>query len=242
MLPKGKVSLLDFDLTYLQYNGLDEVMRIWFFFDNIHVGQTPLKLYMDNVAVERRQEDFTIGLPVAGADNRITGFESKLEAQMMAVISYGVAYDQVPQPEWNTDKAYVSEGDASLKITLAKSNNYCRCAGSAWSGSCSLIMPGANYFNGFNLNEMLQRTGKTAEEYEVVVDLYNPGSQRFAVTLMAGERWLEPQTWTVVRAPLTSFNFATSGTFNITFGFVEFRDTADRTFYVDNFRIEEVAQ
>ena len=243
VLPKGKVSYLDFDLTYLQYNGLDSVMRYWFFFDNINTDQTPLKLYMDNVAVERKQDDFKIDLPTAGVDNKITSFESKLETQMMSCSGWGVSYDQLPVLEWNNDPQYVSDGEGSLKITLSKSNNYCRCASSAWSGSCQLVMSGAHYFSGFNVNEMLERTGKTAADYEVVVDVYNPGEKALDITILKKTNYsAAAKQWTEVRTPLSEFAFATSGTIDLELGWVEFRDTADRVFYVDNFRIEEVAK
>lgn len=243
VLPKGKVSLLEFDLTYLQYNELDTVMRYWFFFDNINTDQTPLKLYMDNVAVERKQDDFKIDLPTAGVDNKITSFESKLETQMMSCRGWGVSYDQLPVLEWNNDPQYVSDGEGSLKITLSKSNNYCRCSSSAWSGSCQLVMPGALYFNGFNVNEMLERTGKTAADYEVVADVYNAGDKALDITILKKKNYsAAAKKWTEVRAPLSDFAFATGGTIDFTLEWVEFRDTADRVFYVDNFRIEEVAK
>ena len=243
VLPKGKVSLLEFDLTYLQYNELDTVMRYWFFFDNINTDQTPLKLYMDNVAVERKQDDFKIDLPTAGVDNKITSFESKLETQMMSCRGWGVSYDQLPVLEWNNDPQYVSDGEGSLKITLSKSNNYCRCSSSAWSGSCQLVMPGALYFNGFNVNEMLESAGKTATDYEVVADVYNAGDKALDITILKKKNYsAAAKKWTEVRAPLSDFAFATGGTIDFTLEWVEFRDTADRVFYVDNFRIEEVAK
>ena len=240
VLPKDKKGLLDFDLTNLQYNGLDEVMRIWFFFDNINSGQTPLKLYMDNVAVERRSENFTVALPVSGVENRITGFESELETQMMAALSYGTSYEQMPVTEWNTDEKYVTEGEGSLKVTLSKSNQYCRCASQQWSGSCCLVLPGSLYMNGFNINDMLAATGKTADDYVVKVDVYNASEKAYNITaLQIKNQSVKPGEWVTISNSLSKFSFATSGTFNMSLEWSEFRDMEDRVFYIDNIRIEE---
>ena len=244
VLPKGKASYLDFDLTYLQYNGLDEVMRIWFFFDNIDFGQTPLKLYMDNVAVERRQADFTLPLPQPVEEDgviKISSFETILETQMAVCTGYGVAYDQMPSPERNNDPAYVTDGEHSLKITLAKTNWYCRCTSEAWGRSCHLGMPGALYFGDFNVNEMLAASGKEAKDFVAAIDVYNPGDATLTMSVLGQTNYKFPPGWTTVRTSLSDLAFATSGTITLTFGWTEFRDLEDRVFYVDNFRIEAAA-
>ncbi len=243
VLPKGKVSYLDFDLTYLQYSGLDEIMRYWFFFDNINPSQTPLKLYLDNVAVERKQENFKIDIPTVGDDLKLTSFENKIETQIYTLIDWGVAYEQLPVMEWNTNPDYVSDGESSLKVTLNNSNHYCRCSGNKWGGSWSLSIPAEYLMKGLDLNEMLKQENKTAENFELLIDVYNPCNQQLTISIGSASNHKFPaNSWTTVRTNLSDYQFATSGQFGLGIASGEFRDIIDRIFYVDNIRIEEVAQ
>lgn len=234
VLPKGKLSHIEYDIAQYQYCSLDQVMAVYFVFDRIQVDEEPLRLYMDSISVMKKVDDFKVEF-ADRTDNLICGFEDKIEASSFYTESFGVALDSFPKCELSTK--HVSQGNYSLKISLPASNYYCRCT--QWNGSCHLYMNETFYMKGFDINEYARKHNKSTSDYYLVFDLWYEGEDS-AINVYTETVRVQSGGFYEVKAKLD--DDIPTGKFTIYFGLNEQRTFSTREYYIDNIRIVDKAE
>ena len=239
VLLKDKLNLLDFELEDFRYRGIDDVVAVYFVFDNIEAGQTPLKLYIDNFYGTKATEVNEISKPIRSG-NLFSGFEEDYDMQMFTGNVFRMPVDFLPYFEFSTE--FKTEGERSLKITVPQTNYYCVCqewenVNNTWAGFVSYTMKGTLWFNGVNVLEIVG--DKDPNNFYVKLDVYNDTDVWQYLTMQNTGIYIAPNSWKTVSIPLTKFEYASGQISNINLSFHEYREEYVKEYYIDNLRLEE---
>lgn len=243
ILLKDKMNLLDFELDDLRYKGINEIVAVYFVFDNIEIGQTPLKLYVDNFHGTKAKESKELIYPTR-SNNLFSGFEEEYDLQMFGGVSlYNMPVDFIPYFELSSE--YKTEGGKSLKITIPQSNYYCLCSpgtnvNNSWPGFMVYSLSGKSFFQGIDILEAI--SGKEASKFEIKVDVYNPTNVWQHLEFQSTTFYVEPKAWTTIGVPLTKFNYVNGYLNAVRFAFSEYRAAEEIQFYIDNLRLDYQAE
>lgn len=242
VLLKDKMNLLDFELEDFRYKGIDDIVAIYFVFDNLEQGQTPLKLYVDNFYGTKSETKQEITYPVRSG-NLFTGFEDNFDKQMFTGMVFSMPVDFLPYFEFST--AFKTEGERSLKITVPRTNYYCVCqewenVNNTWAGFISYSLMGTMWFQGVNVLDIIG--DKDPNNFYVKLDVYNDTDVWQYITMQNHGIYIGPNTWKTVSIPITKFEYASGYIHYINMSFHEYREDYVKEYYIDNLRIEEGAE
>lgn len=236
--------VFDIDADSLIYRGIENVRSIYLVFDNKEEGQTPAKVYMDNLRVGNKKNK-SVKQTRQFNNTLLSGFENEIDKDMIKLEVLECAYDFMLIPEISTEKK--TQGETSLKFTRPAGRNFVI---TEWEGYLRLRFNN-NYFEGIDLSQHL---GKGAE---IAIDIYNDHTEEDTCLIgyvgslgsggvkhdgnPANAPKLAPKEWTTVRFPLDSLSNGQPiewNTLQVQITFYEFGDAFDRVVYLDNLRIE----
>ncbi len=247
-LVKGQMNhcVFDVDLKKAVYLGIDKVDTIVLHFDPVLSIQTPLKLYLDHFVTRDYVEvpDTTLTLPTL-EQNEICYFENDYVFDTLVVATTDLPITAHPFIlEKNTNPAFVTQGENSLKITRFPT-----------------VSQTSNNRRWLNVNfdskyiSLIDFYGYDIDQYEICFDVYSDYSETIdfvcKFTSSSGYinsiAYLKPNQWTSIRLKMNEKTnngiiMDWNSLSDIQFMLHEYFGPTKAIMYVDNMRIESVQE
>ena len=178
---KDKKTTLYFtaDVETLIYQGINDLTSVIVTFPYTDGDEAPIKLYVDNFRMIRGKT----GIPTAHSieGQTLCGFENRDALTRVTASSFYTVKDYWAKRDLNYDGEFITEGNASLKLTRGYSNYVTK----GRSGKNVVTFSNANFFKGGEIGAL---STEDLERLVIKVDVYNDSEKDETFEWFVGPR------------------------------------------------------